>query len=610
MATNRVTGMISGMDTESIVKSMVMPYQERYDKMYKEKTKIEWQKEDYTVAYSKVKDFRSKMTDFKMSATVNPMLANSSNKEVISVSANADALRVPHAINVKKLASAASTGSLEKMGSAENKTSLKTQFANTSGVDLKNEFTVKINGKEIKVDPTGSLNEFLADVSTAKAGVKASYDVTMDRVFFTSDATGAETTVDFSGTDEAGQKFLINALKFGSEWSDASTEKLGSGKKESLLTQFADKGVLPEFPEDAEDKTFGIMINGKEIKIDASKDIKAMIEAINSSEAGVVASYDDVNDTFLIKSSDAKTKIDFKGTDDAGLNFLQKGLKLKADGGTESVKKAVGGNAVFDLDGVNDLEQEGNSFTISGVTYNLAGLGEARVTVSQDVDKLVANVKEFVDLYNGLLEYANGELNEKKHKGYDPLTDEEQGALSDKQIEKWENLAKSGLLKGDEILRNLTSSMRNIMITNVGGIDGKYKNASSIGISTGSNWKEGGKLYLDEDKLKAAIAEDPGVIAKIFSGTGDKKGANQGVAAKLFDVMTGVQEKIDDKAGVLDGNADVNSVLGKKLTRLNSDMTAASKLITKKEDYFYNKYAQMEKALQQLQSQTNSILNM
>ena len=603
--TVRNVGLVSGMDVENIVKSMVQPYQDRYDKEYKNKTTAEWKKDEYKTIYTKEAEFRAKMTEYKLSTTVSPVNSNTSNKEVVTAKANSDALNVPHTLKVKQLAKAASVGSSEKMASAENKTTLKTQFANATDVSLSSEFSITVNGKEIKVDPTASLNQLLSNINSAGAGVKTTYDVTMDRVFLISEKTGSEGVIDFTGTSDAGMKFLTNALKMNYNYQDSSSEKLGSGTKTTLLTQFAGKDVLPEFTGDS--KTFKISINGKEITLDASKNMQNMLSTINASDAGVTASYDEVADTFTIVGKDGK-KVDFTGTDAAGLKFLKQGLKLGTDGGDKLPARTQGQNAIFDLDGVTDLEQSSNSFSIAGITYNLTGLGEANVTVEQDVDKIVANMKSFVELYNSLLTYTTDKANETKYRTYKPLTEDEESKLSETQVEKWEKLAKSGLLKNDDILTGLTSSMRNIMITSIEGIDGKYKNAAAIGISTGSNWKEGGKLYLDEDKLKTALAEDPTAVAKIFSGTGDKKEGRAGVAAKLYDLMTSSMEKIDDKAGVLQySSTEVTSVLGKQINSYKNKMTLLEKQISTKEDYYYKQYAQMEKALQKIQNQTSSL---
>ena len=44
---------------------------------------------------------------------------------------------------------------------------------------------------------------------------------------------------------------------------------------------------------------------------------------------------------------------------------------------------------------------------------------------------------------------------------------------------------------------------------------------AKIGIATTSNYLDGGKLEIDEDKLRAAIKEDPNGIYELFMGGKD-----------------------------------------------------------------------------------------
>ena len=46
--------------------------------------------------------------------------------------------------------------------------------------------------------------------------------------------------------------------------------------------------------------------------------------------------------------------------------------------------------------------------------------------------------------------------------------------------------------------------------------DTSFGNLAKIGISTTSNYLEGGKLEIDEEKLRAAIEEDPNGIYNLF----------------------------------------------------------------------------------------------
>ena len=85
-----------------------------------------------------------------------------------------------------------------------------------------------------------------------------------------------------------------------------------------------------------------------------------------------------------------------------------------------------------------------------------------------------------------------------------PLTDEQREKMSDKEIEKWEEKAQIGLLRNDRTLNSILSSMRGAM--SAGTDEGDY--LFQIGITTGE-WKQGGKLVIDEEKLRKAVSEDP-----------------------------------------------------------------------------------------------------
>jgi flagellar hook-associated protein 2 len=57
-------------------------------------------------------------------------------------------------------------------------------------------------------------------------------------------------------------------------------------------------------------------------------------------------------------------------------------------------------------------------------------------------------------------------------KGYEPLTDDEKSAMSDSEVEKWEEKIKSSLLRRDDSLESVMNLMTNAMSQPV-TIDGK-----------------------------------------------------------------------------------------------------------------------------------------
>ena len=133
---------------------------------------------------------------------------------------------------------------------------------------------------------------------------------------------------------------------------------------------------------------------------------------------------------------------------------------------------------------------------------------------STDVDSIYDTIKNFVDTYNGLISNISTEISEKKSKGYDPLTKTEREALSEDEIEKWDKLARQGTLNRDSTLSSLLTNMRTSIYTAVEGTS--FNNMAKIGIATTSNYLDGGKLAIDEDKLRAAIEEDPNGVYEIF----------------------------------------------------------------------------------------------
>ena len=116
----------------------------------------------------------------------------------------------------------------------------------------------------------------------------------------------------------------------------------------------------------------------------------------------------------------------------------------------------------------------------------------------QDDDKIFEKIKTFVDGYNDLIEDLNEKLSERKNRDFQPLSAEQKEAMSEKEIELWEEKAKAGLLGRDPIISKVLSSMRNAMSAPVEGADGTSASPidtlEEIGINLSDNWRDHGKL--------------------------------------------------------------------------------------------------------------------
>ena len=267
-----------------------------------------------------------------------------------------------------------------------------------------------------------------------------------------------------------------------------------------------------------------------------------------------------------------------------------------------------GTNANVKVDGV-DYDIADNKLVVNGVTYNFTGATEgakSTVNITQDTDKIIDKVKSFVEEYNTLLKSLTDMYNEKPNSNYKPLTDTQKDQMKDEQIEKWEEKAKAGLLYHDNTLGKLISEMREAVSTPVEGVEGKYNNVFALGISTTG---VRGQLTLDEDKLKAALADDPDAVYNVFAklDTNDMNNASKsGVAQRLGDVFTNNMKNIKSVSGT-DMNTADDSDLSKLMRELQTKMSNFKAMMKSFEDKLYKKYDSMETALAKLGTQLNYV---
>ncbi|MPM38831.1 Flagellar hook-associated protein 2 [bioreactor metagenome] len=147
----------------------------------------------------------------------------------------------------------------------------------------------------------------------------------------------------------------------------------------------------------------------------------------------------------------------------------------------------------------------------------------------------------------------------------------------------------------------------------VQGLSGKYKSAADIGISTSSyvdsdgginsEISNGGKIYVDEDKLRKALEEDPDIVYKIF-GTSGETNSTQGVATRLYNQLYDSMKSIKDVAGYPD-STDVTSSLAKQLEDFDDRLYSMTDRLQQMEDRYYKQFDAMETALSKLTQQSS-----
>jgi flagellar hook-associated protein 2 len=433
-------------------------------------------------------------------------------------------------------------------------------------------------------------------------------------------------TVKANGEAPAGTH-TITVKKLASGAQAGSQSAMGSSSnKASIESQFRDGSGDAIYT-----SVIDITINGKSVSVDPTQSLNELVKKINNSGAGVTASYDANTDRFFISSNETgeAAKIDFTGTAGTGKDFLMNALKLPNNGTDLDIIQ--GSDAEFDLDGISGLKQASNEFTISGITYSLKEADPSKtltVTVKNDTEGIFKSVKDFVEMYNTLLDALNSTMLEQKQSSYKPLTTEQKKAMTAEQIKEWDANAKKGILRNDSILQRIVSDLRATIYTSVKGLGAKYDSSSpstlgvtttatggkydslfSLGLKTGG-YSTNGRLEVDDDKLRAAIEDDPEAVYKIFTGGVDAQGKpTDGVADKLYDQLKTALDKINDEAGSAAGDKDQTSTLSKKILSNNKAMNAKIDRMNAQMQTYYKQYDAMESLLKQLQSQQDSLTN-
>ena len=351
-----------------------------------------------------------------------------------------------------------------------------------------------------------------------------------------------------------------------------------------------------------------IVLNGINVEIGANSTMNDIASAINNTAGvNVKANYDATLNRFFMVStnSGADAKIDLTGNTSAASLDILKTLKL-ADATATAGPIITGQNAEFTLDGATSAELgiNTNNFTVSGVKYNLKAVtnGTISIGVSSDTDKMVANVKSFIESYNTMLGSINTKINETKYRDFLPLSADQKAAMSESEVTEWEKKAKSGMLKNDATLSALSYAMRENFAKNIEGLTGSYTTAANIGITSGL-YSEKGKLYLDEDKLKAALEADPEIVQKMF-GTDGTTANKDGIAVRLYDTLKVAIDKIKVDAGTT-ATIDYTSNLGKKISAYEKTLADLNTRLNAMEDSYYMKFSAMETALTKINSQSS-----
>ncbi|MFW5649230.1 MAG: flagellar filament capping protein FliD [Candidatus Alkaliphilus sp. MAG34] len=656
----RIGGIASGLDTEQMVRDLMRVERMKVDKFFRQEEALKWQRDALNTTNKTLADFILKArSNMGLTRTTNTgvLLSNSAqnfdwvkkvssgDEDIIKATAVANAMEGTYKIKVEQLAEVAS------VISGDLKDILDGDRFNWDGDIASFEITTAIGSAEIKLE-------------NAKV-------------------TGEEvTTLDFSiKKDEEGNITENNSL----------TLRI-NGKQVKLEEEFGNIEDLAVYIQGAigEAEESGVKVINEDGKLtfrsknnitiesstpDPGEEGKLKLETKLGLQNGITKANNSINNVVkqINNAVDEDGKnLGLRAAYDANLGKLM--ITTKEQGADQIIKiSATEGNLASEIFGAendvlgengvtgkdaeikfngDEITQSSNNFSIFGVNYQLQSAEVDKIVtikVETDVNGIFDKVKEFVDDYNELVDHLNGLLNEKSYRDFQPLTKEEKEAMKEKEIELWEEKAKSGLLRNDETISRVLQTMRDGLYGNVydgwtaemGESGAKEKllagfhHITQIGITTG-NYQSGGRLEINEEKLREAIIEDSEGVINLLFKTSDinvpsenteearklaaEKRANSGLVDRLFNDMIIGMKEIVRRAGIgedanilrdVKSNMLIDFVTSGSISVMDRDIMNIGKRIAteemrliRREDRYWSQFTAMEKALEQMNQQS------
>lgn len=664
----RLTGLSSGMDTQSIIEELVAAKRTKVDDTKRAQTRLEWKQETWKELNSKItKLYNGTLGNMRLNSAFYKKTTLVSNPSAVSVITGDGAMNSVQTMRVTHLAKAGYLTGGPVTSQNGNALTADSKVTEALGITSGSKFEITTGGKSttIEIDDSTKVSDVLKQLQDA--GVTANFDEKNQRFYIGAKSLGKEsdftmTAIDGTGTDALDKLGLLlydsntlaaydryakmdtNANAKQAELDKMVADRLVYYKQQldslnNSITQYTDKNTK------LADKTKDMY--GVDITLLNSNDKTALQDRIDELEAkssltsseqeeldkskGVLSAANEYSSN-LDKIQDEKDAItnmsDYiladgtAGTvliseEEAALNGkIQQALQVASNpglAGSADAHKVDGQDSEIYLNGAK-YTSDTNVFEINGMTITCTaetGTEEVTLTTQDDTSGIYDMIKGFIKEYSALINEMDKLYNADSAKGYEPLTDEEKDSMSDSEIEKWENKVKDALLRRDSTLGTVSSAMKVIMAEGV-EVNGKKMYLSDFGIETLSYFEaaenEHNAYHIFGDEEDSVVSSKPNELMAMIS-------ADPETVTKFFvGLSRNLYSKMSDLMARTEYSSSFTVYDDLKMKEDYTDYTAKIKEQESKlkdyEDKWYAKFAAMETALAKMQSNANAVTSL
>lgn len=346
----------------------------------------------------------------------------------------------------------------------------------------------------------------------------------------------------------------------------------------------------------------------KSIVIESSDTVETLIKKINDATSGEVkASYSEMTGKFTLesKTTGEKSKLQIVDSDGTTSSSSLDFLKLEDKDGKPTSNSFSGSNSeiiVKSRDGEEiTLKQSSNNFTIDGITYNVYSTtkpGESVELISkEDTSNIVENMKNFVEVYNKIMDKVYDLVTQKTNKDYPPLTEAQKEDMSEEEIEKWEKRAKQGLLRNDSEMRRF---MDNIQASIFGDKD-RMALLNEMGLNSHENYNKKGQISIDKEKFIKSLENNSKKVFEVFAGSKDS--VFESMKTTMNNYIGGSSSIFAKKAGLEKTASFTNNYYSEQLKKQADFIKTLQNKFSDKESALYKKFANLESSMNKLNNQ-------
>ena len=629
----RITGMNSGLDTEAIITQLASARSVKVNSLKKAQIKQQYTQDAW-------KDLNKKIYSFYTDTLSDLQYVGSyaKKKTTVSDSAKATVTTTGTAVNgtqymaVESLARAAYMTGGKITKSDGSSVSGGTKLSEL-GMDLP-EGTLTVqkgdgSSSEISITADTTIDELVSKFK--EAGLNANFDAGQQRLYLSASTTGKDADFSILAKDAGG---LESLQKLGLNIDSENTRADYQALQTKLRTDYANADAYAEAMAAAkntklseahdkwqEQKTkYDQYLADKEAAGDDEEALKALEVVEDPGEEPAAALTEEETEKLKTAARNYYNSVnsaDF--TSGAALNADAAGFL-----GASDANKMDGSEAKIRLNGVTYTSKT-NNFEINGLSITAqeesekdayGNYKEFTLTTSNDSSGIKDMVKNFIKKYNELVNEMSKLYNADANKGYDPLLSEEKSELSDKEIEEWENKVKESVLRKDNTLNNVMSSMveqmakgYEVTMNTVNGPKTKTLYLQDFGIDTLGYFKseanERNAYHINGDEDDSATSSEDDVLGYMIDVDPDATASffsqlTKGVYSKLTDLMKSTNYSsaytvYDDKL-MRSEYSDYNDKIKTAEDKLNDYL-----------DKWYDRFSKMETAMAQMNSKQSSL---